>query len=170
MERTDFVASGELGQDWAHEITTPEKGCLLVARRPNLGMFSESAILILQHDDATSTLGLILNTPSPSKLENTFIRGWNAGRFGKERIYFGGPLEMNSLHILHSHGTLKKCTKVIDGVYLGGFADAQEKVETGIIPPEDFKLIVGFSSIQKLSVIGMSVVLGGIRLGGLSTC
>eukprot|EP00210_Caulerpa_lentillifera_P006642 g6345.t1 len=151
MEKTNLVSSfpyssEELGQDWAHEISTPEKGCLLVAKQPNLGMFSETAILVLHHDEAKSTLGLILNTPSPSILENSFIRGWDAGAFSKERIYIGGPLEMSSLHILHPHGDLEKSTKVIDGVFVGGFADARLKVESGVISPSDFKLIVGISS------------------------
>lgn len=34
---------------WAHEISRPEKGCLLVARRKGLGMFSAAVILMLEH-------------------------------------------------------------------------------------------------------------------------
>lgn len=101
------------------------------------------------HLDASSTVGLVLNSPSPSLLENAFARGWEPGKFITERIYFGGPIEMNSLHILHNHGELEKSTKVIEGVYVGGFEDAKAKVESGKLPAEDFKLLVGYSSLQK---------------------
>jgi len=105
-------------------------------------------------DNAKATTGLVLNSPSPALLENAFARGWEPGKFMSERIYFGGPVEMNSLHLLHSHGELKKCTKVIDGVYVGGFEDAQSKVEANLIPPGDFKLLVGFSSNTYFQFLG----------------
>ncbi len=34
---------------WAHEIAQPEKGCLLVAKRSDLGMFASAVILMLEH-------------------------------------------------------------------------------------------------------------------------
>ena len=91
-------------------------------------------------------MGLVLNYPSSVLLEGALTRGWNPGKFQTERIYFGGPMEMNSLHVLHSHGELDKSAKIVDGVYSGGFEDAQTKVQADQIPPEDFKLIVGYSS------------------------
>ena len=36
---------------WAHLIAQPERGCLLVAKQPNLGMFSNSVILMLEHGE-----------------------------------------------------------------------------------------------------------------------
>ena len=98
-------------------------------------------------DIANGAVGLVLNYPSSALLESALARDWNPGKFQSERIYFGGPLEMNSLHILHSHGELDKSTKVIDGIYVGGFEDAQAKVQADQIPPEDFKLLVGYSSL-----------------------
>lgn len=54
---------------------------------------------------------------------------------------------MNSLHIIHNHKELDKCTEVIDGVYVGGFEDAQAQVDNGQIPSSDFKLLVGYASL-----------------------
>ncbi len=35
---------------WAHELGTPERGCLLVARRPDMGpLLTQSVILLLEH-------------------------------------------------------------------------------------------------------------------------
>lgn len=40
-----------LGERWAHLITEPERGCLLVARAEHLGMFTHSVILVLEHGE-----------------------------------------------------------------------------------------------------------------------
>ena len=50
---------------WAHPIAHPERGCLLVARRPGLGMFSHTVILVLEHEDGQGSSGLVLNMPTP---------------------------------------------------------------------------------------------------------
>ena len=41
-----------LPRSWAHEIGSPERGCLLVARQPNMGSLnSHAVILILEHGE-----------------------------------------------------------------------------------------------------------------------
>lgn len=52
---TATPGSGPIGmlvkpaQHWAHQISHPEAGCLLVARSSNLGMFSHSVVLVTEH-------------------------------------------------------------------------------------------------------------------------
>lgn len=39
-----------LPRRWAHELGAPERGCLLVARRPDMGpLLTQSVILLLEH-------------------------------------------------------------------------------------------------------------------------
>ena len=39
-----------LQQHWAHEISALEKGCLLVARQPDMGpLLTQSVLLLLEH-------------------------------------------------------------------------------------------------------------------------
>ena len=118
-------------------------------------------------DDSKATTGLVLNLPSTSLLQDAVARGWEPGEFNGERIYYGGPVEMNSLHILHSHGELEKCTEVIDGVYVGGFEDAHAQVKSNTIPATEFKLLVGYSSATLASPMDVPDR-SGCRLGAVS--
>ena len=36
-------------QKWVHELTLPEKGCLLLGRMKNLGVFTKSVVLLCHH-------------------------------------------------------------------------------------------------------------------------
>lgn len=49
---TDNTEKGE-GDIWAHEISAPETGCLLLARRSagNMGFFNDSVIFMLRHGE-----------------------------------------------------------------------------------------------------------------------
>lgn len=41
-----------LPRHWAHEIAALERGCLLVARKPDMGpLFTQSVVLLLEHGD-----------------------------------------------------------------------------------------------------------------------
>jgi hypothetical protein len=50
---------------WAHLISSPEQGCLLVARQPDLGMFSHSVLLVSEHG-ALATLSDLTRTLPPA--------------------------------------------------------------------------------------------------------
>lgn len=45
----DKLNFGGQVSSWSHQISHPERGCLLVARQHNLGMFSYSVVLITEH-------------------------------------------------------------------------------------------------------------------------
>ncbi len=63
---------GVLPRNWAHEIGSPERGCLLVARQPNMGsLYSHAVILILEHGEYGSQQLDI----SMSEFETTTIHG-----------------------------------------------------------------------------------------------
>ena len=51
---------------WAHTIATPESGCLLIARRPDMGFFTNSVILLLQHSELDSLVAPIFMLISSS--------------------------------------------------------------------------------------------------------
>ena len=45
-----------LPRHWAHELGAPERGCLLVARRPDMGpLHTQSVVLLLEHGAYCST-------------------------------------------------------------------------------------------------------------------
>ena len=55
LEHTNSALKAELASesvdspDWAHELTLPEKGCLLLAREKGMGQFTNAAVLLCQH-------------------------------------------------------------------------------------------------------------------------
>lgn len=52
---------GPLPRKWAHQIGSPERGCLLVARQPNMGPLSSHAvILILEHGELSPIRGCLI--------------------------------------------------------------------------------------------------------------
>lgn len=64
------VSSAADGQ-WAHQIVTPERGSLLVAKRKGMGIFSRAVILIVDHQESTGSLGLMINVPTQFKVDDT---------------------------------------------------------------------------------------------------
>eukprot|EP01024_Parvocaulis_polyphysoides_P041050 TRINITY_DN37584_c0_g1_i3.p1 TRINITY_DN37584_c0_g1~~TRINITY_DN37584_c0_g1_i3.p1 ORF type:complete len:285 (-),score=5.14 TRINITY_DN37584_c0_g1_i3:123-977(-) len=75
---------------WAHLISRPEQGSLLVSRSDDLGFFNYTAILLLKHDDRVGTIGLVLNKPSPLTVRDVFTRSDVANAFGSQNVYFEG--------------------------------------------------------------------------------
>ena len=74
----------------------PKTGSLLIAQAslqdPNFG---HSVILLCEHEDE-GTFGLVLNHDIGLQMsEITDIRDWDAD------VYCGGPVQRNSLHVLH---------------------------------------------------------------------
>jgi putative AlgH/UPF0301 family transcriptional regulator len=89
------------GDLWAHTLPRPEKGCLLLARRPDLGMFAFSVVLIVEHG-AEGTSGLVMNMPVPQLyVQNFGLEEDITKAFGDCPAYVGGPLSKELLHVLH---------------------------------------------------------------------
>lgn len=130
---------------WSHQISHPEKGCLLVARRPDLGMFSYSVILITEHDDEIGSSGLVLNMPTPLHIANLGLEMHIAESLGQCPLYIGGPVTRNLLHVLHGNESVEGSMEIIKGVYAGGVESAAELVLQGAVDPSEFRLLAGYS-------------------------
>ena len=46
---------------WAHPITHIEPGCVLVANEKLGGVFHQTVILIIEHNDAVGSKGIVIN-------------------------------------------------------------------------------------------------------------
>lgn len=121
----------------------PNKGTLLVSE-PFLedANFRRAVILIAEHNDLGS-VGFILNKPSgldtsdvvPDLLIDEFP------------VYYGGPLEPNSLHFIHKHGDkIPRCYHIMDNVYWGGdITVVNELISTEQASISDFRFFIGYS-------------------------
>jgi len=146
------LGSGDMR--WCHTISHPERGCLLVARRANLGMFSYSVILITEHDDAVGSSGLVLNMPTPLRIANLGLEEGISSAFGPRPLYIGGPVTRNLLHILHGCPNVEGAMDIVHGIYAGGVESASELVNSGKADPAEFRLLAGYSGWEPYQLAG----------------
>lgn len=102
-------------------------GSLLISspllKDPN---FHRSVILILDKDKDNGYIGLILNHPMDLKFEDIFFPDSEESEMdfsglGHKNFYYGGPVDMQRLFWLHTHGKeIKNSTEILPGIYVGG--------------------------------------------------
>lgn len=146
-QRSD-VGLQKVGEvQWAHRLAAPEAGCLLIGRQPGMGIFERSIILMLEHNDKHRSVGLILNLPAPLLVKDVAAKlPAVKGIFGQHRLYVGGPLHTNIMHMLHAHDGMRDATEVLPGVFLGGEEHLMEKMLSGGIPNPRVRLLAGIAS------------------------
>jgi putative transcriptional regulator len=102
----------------AAEAAEPAAGSLLVASRglqdPN---FTRSVVFILEYSDE-GALGIVLNRPTSIDLSSV-IRELESSPYGRDRLFAGGPVEINTLWIIVSGPSRPEPSRRIFGdVYL----------------------------------------------------
>lgn len=141
----------------AADVTTPEskphsqveshpaKGMLLIARR---GMpdprFRQTVILLATHD-AGGSLGLILNRASTTKLGYLIPRLNDIDKLG-HRVYFGGPVGIDSLkYLVRSSDPLEDTLHIMDDLYFGGNRVTLEHMLKVNKPVSEFRIYLGYA-------------------------
>lgn len=121
----------------------PEPGRLLVSE-PFLNdqYFRRSVVLLSEHND-NGTTGFILNKPTQIKLNQALedFPEFNA------QIFFGGPVQTDSLHYLHRLGNkLPESKEIIPGIFWGGdFEILKLLIDAKEITPDQIRFFVGYS-------------------------
>lgn len=125
---------------------TPQVGKVLVAE-PFLiePIFKRSVVYMVNHDN-TGSLGFVLNKPSNATLVDVFP---NLGL--KSPIYFGGPVEQESLFFLHNYGDIiEGAMPIANNIYWGGnFNSLQKLVDSGNFDAKRVKFFSGYSGWSK---------------------
>ncbi|KAK9815415.1 hypothetical protein WJX72_003278 [[Myrmecia] bisecta] len=130
---------------WAHLLARPERGCLLVARKPDMGTFAHSVILVLDHDVVKGSSGFVLNQPSMSRIAEVSIDGDLAPQLKNQTLFVGGPISTSTLHVLHSCDQVEGSFEILDGLYAGGLDHASRLVSAGQADASKFKLLAGYA-------------------------
>lgn len=126
----------------------PHRGSLLLAEPfmwdPN---FKRSVVLLCEHKDETGTFGLIVNRP----LDITLGDVMPDLLYFDVPLYFGGPLDPNTLHYIHRHGNkLNDCIHIGHGIYWGGnFGQLKDLIADKEIERNDIRFFIGYSSWQE---------------------
>ncbi|KAJ0245419.1 hypothetical protein HA466_0178970 [Hirschfeldia incana] len=116
-----------LGDKWAHKISEPETGCLLIAteKLDGVHIYEKTVVLILSVGPS-GPIGVILNRPSLMSINETKATVVDmAGTFSDKRVFFGGPLEEGLFLVSPRNGGDNEVEKsgefrqVMKGMYYG---------------------------------------------------
>lgn len=124
-------------------MVTPAAGVLLIAdpflKDPN---FMRTVVLLTEHRE-DGTIGFVINRQYENTLDELLpeIEGY------KLPVFYGGPVQMNTLHFLHRYpDQIPGGIEVMKGVYWGGDFDAVvELINSGAADPEKIRFYIGYS-------------------------
>ena len=121
----------------------PSSGSLLIAdpflKDPN---FMRTVVLITEHRE-DGTIGFVINR----QYENTLDELLPEIDGKKLPVYYGGPVQMNTIHFLHRYpDEIPGGIEVMDGIYWGGDFDCVlELINSGQVDPERIRFYIGYS-------------------------
>jgi putative transcriptional regulator len=121
----------------------PAAGILLIAdpflKDPN---FLRTVVLLCEHQQQGS-FGFVLNKQIEQTLDElvTDLEGYSLP------VYYGGPVQMNTIHFLHQYPDLiPESVKVSDDIYWGGnFETVTALIKTNSIELAKIKFFIGYS-------------------------
>jgi putative transcriptional regulator len=119
----------------------PQVGRLLIAEPflndPN---FARSVILICEHGEE-GTIGFALNRTTELTLSDLLPE-----LYTQLKVYQGGPVQMDTLHMIHRIPHILDGNELNNGVFWGGSYEAlQDAVTNKVCKPTDIRLFVGYS-------------------------
>jgi putative transcriptional regulator len=121
----------------------PAKGRLLVSE-PFMGdfFFGRSVVLLTEHNEEGS-FGLILNKPADTTFKQLIKDSPNFN----SPIFYGGPVETDSLFYMHNLGNeIEGAIKISNNLWWGGDFDIlMEKMELNLIKSNQIRFFMGYS-------------------------
>ena len=103
--------------------------------------FKRSVVLLCRHDEDGS-VGFILNKKLDAEVQNLIADFPEVAL----PIYYGGPVNTDTIHFLHRVGHLIDGMHVARGVYWGGdFTKLKALISNGLVTQDDLRFFIGFS-------------------------
>ena len=124
-------------------MVQPGAGVLLIAdpflKDPN---FMRTVVFLTEHRD-DGTIGFVLNR----QYENTLDELLPEVEGHQLPVYFGGPVQTNTIHFLHSYPQeIPGGIEVMKGVYWGGdFESTKELLNSGRINKNNIRFFLGYT-------------------------
>jgi len=122
------------------------KGDILVAS-PFLGdsNFERSVVLLCDHRENEGTFGLICNQPTIINFQDL-----DEVDHLENNLYFGGPVEQNTLHFIHALSQIENSIPLKDGLFWGGdYEQIKHLHNLGILNPSNCRFFLGYSGWSK---------------------
>jgi putative transcriptional regulator len=103
--------------------------------------FKRSVVLLVEHNDLGS-VGFTLNQGTDQSLSRVLL-----DYTGPEiAIRQGGPVELNTLHLIHRNSAVLESGEIKPGIFWGGhFGQVLDGLNTGLFNPQDFIFLAGYS-------------------------
>jgi putative transcriptional regulator len=125
------------------KLNTPVTGSLLISEPFLLDSYFKRSVVLLSEHDEKGTLGFILNKPTDVKL-NEAVEDFP--QFDAP-LYFGGPVETDTLFYLHTIGEqLPGAREIAPGIWFGGDYDQLKfLIDTQQIGQDQIRFYAGYS-------------------------
>ncbi|MEO6071341.1 MAG: YqgE/AlgH family protein [Chitinophagaceae bacterium] len=128
-------------------MVPPAAGVLLIAdpflKDPN---FMRTVVFLTEHHDDGS-IGFVLNR----QFENTLDELLPEVEGHKLPVYYGGPVQMNTIHFLHKYPEkISGGVEVLKGIWWGGDFDAVvDLINSGKYDADKIRFYIGYSGWSK---------------------
>lgn len=137
---------------WAHPISHIEQGCVLIANEKLGGVFHQTVVLIVDHNESTGSTGIIINRPLSGKLlkvaseQKSNLDLSLKMAFNSATVSYGGPVMQEEYSILHGYGEVEGSKKVAPGIFVGGSEELMNEVRRCNLTPEDALFVKGHAA------------------------
>ena len=122
----------------------PKRGDVLLSE-PTMGdfYFGRSVVLLIDHNEADGSFGIIMNKPLHVRLSEIadVFEDFDAP------VYLGGPVSENQIFFMHTLGDLvPDACQIMDGLYWGGDTETLNAlIEQGIADKNNVRFFLGYS-------------------------
>jgi len=121
---------------------SPAKGKLLVATELVRGDIFVQSVVLLLHYDETGAMGLVVNRPMEVGMDELVVDDDAISGYSGP-IYWGGPVQMNSLRaLMQTDKAPGGAERIIDSVYQVSVNDALKNAPQGV---PGLRLFIGFA-------------------------
>jgi len=121
----------------------PSKGRILLSEPFLNDSFFKRSVILLAESSEKGSMGFILNKPVGYEIHELIT---DFPEFNSP-VYYGGPVENNSLFFVHTVPQLIDCAfEIGGGIYYGGdFEKLRNLAGLGVVKPEHFRFFAGYS-------------------------
>lgn len=137
---------------WAHPLSHIEPGSLLVANEKLGGVFHQTVVLIIDHNESTGSTGMVINRPFPgdlikiaSETESNIDLSLKMA-FSKAPVAYGGPVMQDQFSTLHGFGEVMGSKKICPGVFVGGSSQLMNEVRRTNLRPTEVLFVKGHAA------------------------
>mmetsp|Transcript_5265 Transcript_5265/g.10280 ORF Transcript_5265/g.10280 Transcript_5265/m.10280 type:complete len:416 (+) Transcript_5265:151-1398(+) len=137
---------------WAHPLSHVEPGCILVANEKLGGVFHQTVVLIIDHNDKVGSTGMVINRPFPGTLMKV-VSDTSSNidlslkmAFSKAPVSYGGPVMQDQFSTLHGYGEVEGSKKVCPGVFVGGSGQLMQEVRKYNMQPTEVLFVKGHAA------------------------